>query len=65
MNNDNRSSKAGKLSDLAEAGKLIIQKVGDKSLNVVQHKTAITIVTIREERVCETKCILKEDYTTS
>ncbi len=48
-----------------EAGKLIIQNRGDKSLKVVQHKTAIIIVTIKEERVCEAKSSFKEDYTTS
>lgn len=48
-----------------EAGKLIIRNTRDKSLKVVQHKTAIIIVTIKEERVFKAKCSLKEDYTTS
>lgn len=54
-----------KISDLLQAGKLIMQNTRDKSLKVVQHKTAIIIVTIKEERVCKAKCSLKEDYTTS
>lgn len=48
-----------------EAAKLIIQNRGDKSLKVVQHKTAIIFVTIKEERVCKAKSSFKEDYTTS
>lgn len=34
-------------------------------MKVVQHKTAIIIVTIKEERVCKAKSSFKEDYTTS